>query len=215
MNTSKYKHIIWDWNGTLFDDSWLCVEIINKMLHKRNLPLMSHKHYQETFNFPIVDYYRNLGFDFTTESFESLGTEFILEYERRRLECKLQRNAIDVLESINNYGITQSLLSAYKQNTLEEIVEHFQLRRFFIKVIGLDNHYANSKIDNGKHWIEKLNFNSYEVLLVGDTIHDYEVVEEIGTDCVLIPSGHHPKEKLKICGVQILDSLTDILHLLH
>ena len=28
----KYKHIIWDWNGTLINDVWLVVEIMNKML---------------------------------------------------------------------------------------------------------------------------------------------------------------------------------------
>ncbi len=31
----KYKHIIWDWNGTLFNDVELCHSIINGIL-KRN-----------------------------------------------------------------------------------------------------------------------------------------------------------------------------------
>ena len=29
------KHIIWDWNGTLLDDRWLCVESINQALKKK------------------------------------------------------------------------------------------------------------------------------------------------------------------------------------
>ena len=33
----EYQHIIWDWNGTLINDIWLVVEIINKMLARRNL----------------------------------------------------------------------------------------------------------------------------------------------------------------------------------
>ena len=39
------KHIIWDWNGTLLDDSWLCVESINKSLKKRNLPQIDKEKY--------------------------------------------------------------------------------------------------------------------------------------------------------------------------
>ncbi|GAH94581.1 unnamed protein product [marine sediment metagenome] len=35
---AKYKHVIWDWNGTLINDVWLVVDIMNKMLKKRNLP---------------------------------------------------------------------------------------------------------------------------------------------------------------------------------
>jgi phosphoglycolate phosphatase len=39
----KYKHIIWDWNGTLIDDAWLCVDIMNKILEKRNLDFNNHR----------------------------------------------------------------------------------------------------------------------------------------------------------------------------
>ncbi|HIE27896.1 TPA: hypothetical protein EYP66_11475 [Candidatus Poribacteria bacterium] len=83
---TEYRHIIWDWNGTLFDDAWLCVEIVNGLLRNRNKPCISHKQYQEAFDFPI-------------ESFESVATEFIVEYDKRRFECKLQDNAITVLEA--------------------------------------------------------------------------------------------------------------------
>ena len=41
----KIKHIIWDWNGTLLDDCWLCVESINKSLKKRNLPQIDKEKY--------------------------------------------------------------------------------------------------------------------------------------------------------------------------
>ena len=57
----KYKHIIWDWNGTLVDDTWLCVEIINKLLKKRNLKLVTIDDYKEKFMFPVREYYIELG----------------------------------------------------------------------------------------------------------------------------------------------------------
>ena len=34
----KIKHIIWDWNGTLVNDAWLFVELMNEELGQRNLP---------------------------------------------------------------------------------------------------------------------------------------------------------------------------------
>ena len=27
-----YRHLVWDWNGTLFDDAWLCVEVMDGLL---------------------------------------------------------------------------------------------------------------------------------------------------------------------------------------
>ena len=42
----------------------------------------------------------------------------------------------------------------------------------------------------------KLGFKKGEVVLIGDTIHDFEVAEEIGADSILIASGHQSKERL-------------------
>ena len=41
----KYKNIIWDWNGTIVDDAFLFVDIMNKTLQKHNLPLINLKEY--------------------------------------------------------------------------------------------------------------------------------------------------------------------------
>ena len=53
----KYKHIVWDWNGTLLDDRWLCIEAINIVLRSRGMPLVSNKNYRDVFCFPVIEYY--------------------------------------------------------------------------------------------------------------------------------------------------------------
>ena len=211
---TKYQHIIWDWNGTLLDDAWLCVEIINKLLHKRNLPPITHKQYQEEFDFPVKDFYSGIGFDFSLESFETVAVEYIVEYDKRRFECKLHHDAMSILKLCADSGLTQSILSAYQQTRLEETVDNFQARCFFTRVVGLNDYYAGGKIENGKRLIEELDFNAGEVLLIGDTVHDFEVAKSIGTDCVLSLSGHNSRKRLELCGTQVMDSLTEVLTLL-
>ena len=73
----KYNHIIWDFNGTLLDDAWLCVEILNDLLEKRKMPLITPALYGRIFDIPVIDFYEKIGFDFSIESFEIVGTEFI------------------------------------------------------------------------------------------------------------------------------------------
>ena len=60
----KNSHIIWDWNGTIVDDTWLFVELMNEELSIRNLPLINIEKYRQHFTFPVKQYYQNLGFDF-------------------------------------------------------------------------------------------------------------------------------------------------------
>lgn len=206
-----YQHIIWDWNGTLFDDARLCVDITNELLTRRNLPLLTHERYQEIFDFPVRVYYERLGFDLADESFESLGTEFIQSYEQRRFECNLQEGVPEVLRAVAEAGLSQSILSAYQQERLEEMVDHFEMRDFFIGLVGLDDHYAAGKLDSGKYWMDELHCTSADVLMVGDTVHDYDVARELGADCVLIPSGHHPRSKLERCDVPLIASLNQFL----
>ncbi len=52
MEPFNYKHIIWDWNGTLLDDAWLCVEIMNGMLAQRDLPAADPGTLRADFRFP-------------------------------------------------------------------------------------------------------------------------------------------------------------------
>ena len=49
---TRYKHILWDWNGTLLDDSWLCVEALNILLEEINKPPISLREYRTNFDSP-------------------------------------------------------------------------------------------------------------------------------------------------------------------
>ncbi|MCF7825993.1 MAG: HAD family hydrolase [Candidatus Marinimicrobia bacterium] len=211
MVNFPYKHIMWDWNGTLLNDSWLSVKIINTVLEKRHMETLDHDRYVSIFGFPVSDYYRRLGFDFVEESFEMIGTEFINGYEKHKYEVDLHPGVKEVLLKLRSLRVGHSILSAYKQNTLDELVAYFGIEKMFDKIIGLDNHFAESKVDNGIRWMKELGREASEVLFVGDTEHDYEVAEAIGVDCILIPGGHQTRAVLERTGSTIIDRIEDIL----
>jgi len=206
----KYRHIIWDWNGTLLDDAHTCVEVLNELLRKRGRGPITYQQYRRDFDFPVKDYYIRLGFDFTVESYEALAHEYIDAYHDRQFECGLHDGAVDTLQSCKELGLTQSILSAYQQVLLEEITQYFQIKGFFIRIAGLNDRYAHSKIDIGRQLLAELGFNGRQILLIGDTIHDYEVAKAITADCILIANGHQQRQKLQGCGVMVLNCLKEV-----
>jgi len=208
---SKYKHIIWDWNGTLLNDAWLFVDVMNTVLRRRNMPLIDVESYRQIFGFPVRDYYIKLGFDLEKEPFESSGMEFIREYEKRRYDAKLYDDTIPTLDHLSKNGISHSILSAQNQSTLDDLVDYYDIRKYMINISGLDNHYAHSKVDNGRAWMERLHFGPHEVLFVGDTDHDHEVAEAIGADCVLLASGHHSRDRLEATGAPVVEEIGDVV----
>ena len=203
----KIKHIIWDWNGTLLNDNWLSIKAINILLEKYDLPAINIEKYLEIFTFPVIEYYKKLGFDFNQTPFSIIGTEFIKEYTDRMFEADLQKGAREILNYFHEIGISQSLLSAAKQQMLDDLMKFHNLKKYFLKVSGLTDHYANSKINAGKSWIKELKYDNKEVLLIGDTLHDVEVADEIGTECVLIARGHNTYDRLVSSGKNVFHNL--------
>lgn len=207
---SAYRHVVWDWNGTLFDDVSLCVSVINGMLRRRGMERVTVQQYRGMFGFPVEEYYRSLGFNFEQEPFEVLGLEFIEEYESRRLEAGLYDGVEGVLMQMRDTGMSQSLLSAYQQDKLDELAQHFSLAHFFVDRIGLEDCYAHGKLDTGLRWIKESGMPPSSILLIGDTLHDLEVADAMGVDCSLVSSGHQTKKRLQSSGKIVFDSIRGI-----
>lgn len=209
--TETIGGIIWDWNGTLLNDIELCVQTINEMLQKRNLKKLTIVEYKEVFSFPVKDYYKKIGFDFIAEPFEIPAHEFIEEYNCQVKSCNLHENSVSVLNYFQSVGIRQFILSAMKQDTLDQCLEQQNISHYFEHISGLDNHYAASKIENGQQLISELNLDASELILIGDTVHDFEVARELGCQCLLIANGHQSKHILEATGVLVIDELNQLL----
>lgn len=211
---NKIKYLIWDWNGTLFNDVQLGVEIINNLLKNNNLPQITFEKYRDIFTFPVSEYYKIAGFDFNKISFEVLGKMFMDEYESRKYEMNLFDGAREVLELARRKGIKQSVLSAYKHDTLVEILNHYQISDYFETIAGLDNIYAGSKEHLGIELRKKLNYNEDEILFIGDTLHDSDVAKAMNVRCILISKGHQSPKKLLENGNVVLSDISELKNII-
>ncbi len=205
-----YRHIIWDWNGTLFDDAWLSVSIINGMLERRRMPKLTLDTYREAFTTPVRDMYMALNFDFEKESYEALADEWFAEYERRRAACELHAHARAALDACAEAGLTQSILSMYRQDALEQIVRDFEIRDRFSRLTGLHDHLAGGKLEHGRRLLTEGELEPGFALMIGDTVHDHEVARAMGVDCILVSHGHQSRARLASCGSVILDRLDEL-----
>ncbi|MCL2158138.1 MAG: HAD hydrolase-like protein [Oscillospiraceae bacterium] len=206
----KYSHVIWDWNGTLLDDVELCLSVINTLLAERNLPLLKDIHaYREIFGFPVIDYYRRAGFDFDKEPFEIPAARFIELYHSDNSRFKLHDGAAHILSRLDAMGLRQVILSASEINNLRSQIALFDIEPYLEAILGISDIYAGSKVDIGQKYIARGCIG--KAVIIGDTVHDHEVAQALGADCILVANGHQPKHKLLGCGVPVFDTLSDII----
>lgn len=214
MGQQAYTHVFWDWNGTLLDDVDWCRRCINTMLARRDLPTLdSTAAYREVFGFPIIDYYRRAGFRFDTEPFEVLAEEYIALYHGGdKAHCALFPGAADVLGAIRGAGLRQIVLSASKTSYLHQQMEGSGIAGFFDAILGISDIYGASKVAVGQAYFSEQGI--ADAVFVGDTLHDHDVAQALGADCVLVASGHHSKERLAATGARVVEDIAQVPALL-
>ena len=209
----KYTHIIWDFNGTLFDDVQAGILSVNKMLSERGLKVIPNKEeYRKVFKFPIINYYRDIGFDFEKEPYEVLAPIWVELYNENSKSSGLQEGALELLEFFKGCGAYQTLLSATELSMLKGQIRELEIESFFSEVLGLGNIHAYSKKQIALDW-RKRNPEAL-TLLIGDTEHDFDVAKAIEADCILVCNGHQSREILNKYDCRLCEDLCDIIEYL-
>lgn len=206
----KYDYVIWDFNGTLLDDVETGIWAVNKLLRERGLAeIAGVEHYRRIFRFPIIEYYKDLGFDFDSEPYELLAPKWVELYLEKVKTAKLYPDVLEAIERIEARGTKQIILSATELGMLEGQLGSLGIRPYFEEVLGLNNIHAGSKLSLAYAWRDR--HPDATALLIGDTDHDVETAKALGADCALICRGHQSRERLEKIGVSVYGCLKDAL----
>jgi len=183
---------------------------MNIMLKKRGLAPLDLPRYREIFRFPVKEYYNELGFDFTKEPFDIPAHQFIDLYRENLHLAPLQPGVEDILIYFREKGFRQVILSAMEQEFLEETLQMKNIHGFFERICGITNHLGEGKLEMAKELMAGLNGNGHDFVMIGDTLHDYEVASGCGIPCVLIASGHQSNSRLKSLDCLIIDEINQL-----
>lgn len=203
--------VFWDWNGTLMDDVDVCVDCLNRLLADHGFPQRySRVEYQEIFGFPIEDYYRRAGFDFTKFPFSALAEDYMKIYNAVVPSCPANAQAEKALSALQKRGWRQAVLSASRRDYLIEQVSARHLEGYFTELLGLQDIYGASKVKVGQDWLAASGIDPAACVMVGDSTHDAEVAAAMGTQCVLYSGGHQSRHRLEAACPHVIDSLSEL-----
>ena len=207
----KYDRVIWDFNGTILDDLRVSIDAADELLTRHGLkPMVTVEKYHEVFGFPIIDYYKRIGFDFSKVPYSVLAHEWVEIYLRRVKDAKIRAGVKEAIEKINSVNIKQTILSMSDKDMLIRQVKDLKIHDLFDEIYGLDNIYAKSKLELAKKWRDE--HKNERVLFIGDTVHDAESAEIIGCKCLLLAGGHQSIESLKCGNARVILDASEILN---
>lgn len=206
--------VAWDFNGTLLDDLSIGIDAINRLLERRELPLLDSKErYREVFDFPVIDYYRRLGLDVEGEGYDALAVEWVSEYEAiYRERAAVREGALYAVKALYEKGVPQYIVSASEIGMLLRQASELSLDKYMKGIYGQDNIHAHGKTEIVKRWADTVD--KSRAVYIGDTTHDFETARAAGVRCILITGGHHSWARLAKTGAEVVNGFTELTELL-
>ena len=207
-------YILWDWNGTLLDDTEAALATLNEMIAVRGGQPIGMEFYRDHFAFPVRPFYDKIGIIAHDEDeWNGIAHEYHEVYGRQ--PKKLNPLAVAALEMAKEAGCRQSIVSALRQDLLEADMARNGVTEFFERICGSDNLDGASKLDRARVLLQTLSDtvpSGTHFVLIGDALHDKEVADALGIDCILCAQGSHAAWRLRAVA-PTGDTLVDALKL--
>ncbi len=205
----KYKNIIWDWNGTILNDTPVAFEATNILLHRYGNPAITLEYYRDNIDTPIVNFYSKI-FDLNKHDIKSLDDEWGVLYNQLSDKIGLHDGVEELLSFFDSGNSRQVILSAFKTEEIKKYARKFSLESYFDDILGTQSIVMESKTVRGSKYMRMNNFAPEQTLYIGDTVHDFDTARGLGVDCILFSGGQQSPELLKQCGAPVCDNIREI-----
>ncbi len=189
-------HVVWDWNGTLWDDLPQVHSATNAALRVVGGPSLTLPEYVSLFTRPLPVFYRRaLGRDLTPNQWHRVNQSFMAAYRDNLHLARLAAEALPALEAVARNGATQSILSLYPHPLLNSLVTELGIGHHFSLIEGLREDPDRSKVGMFPAHLRKAasDVPPHRVVMIGDTDDDLISAQAAGSAGILINHhGYHP-----------------------
>ncbi len=212
------RHVVWDWNGTLVDDSLVILECVNQVLDAFGIPHVTADFYRSHFSRPVTRFYESLlGSRLSPSDWISIEEGFRTAYRERVNGVALRPDAAGVLRQLRSNGTTQSILSMWHEDDLLSRVWDLDIGQLFIEIDGSVGVGGGRKAARLRRHLRQLRINhgigTAGVVMVGDTLDDADAAADSRVRCVLIDGGSHHRAALEQSGSPVVGSLSAAVEL--
>lgn len=203
-------HVVWDWNGTLFDDFGLTARIAERTFASMGLPGVTADGIRAAFCRPFGEFYATLfGRPVSADEFAFIRERYEAEYEHELDDISLQPDAHAAMDLVAAHA-SQSLLSMAHDRQLQALVDRHDIRGRFVLVEGSPGIDSDgSKTTRMARHLEVIGARRAGTVVIGDTVDDHEAATANGARSVLVTTGSTSRPLLEATGAPVVDTLAE------
>lgn len=212
MPESRYRVIVFDWDGTLIDSASTIVECIQAASRDLGLPVPTRARASHVIGLGLQDALR-----FAVPGLPSAETrDFVARYRAHFLAREDEMRPFEgieaLLEGLLARGLRLAVATGKSRRGLERALDACGLRAHFVASRCADETQPKPHPAMLRELMTQLVVDAHEALMVGDTSHDLEMARDANVDAVAVSYGAHPEAALRaLAPLACVDSV-DALH---
>jgi phosphoglycolate phosphatase len=218
----KYKLAIFDWNGTLIDDSFANWAGSNATLRVAGVPEITQEHYRETMDFPLIHFYNRHGVDTDTylKSSDVLNKAFMDVYGEAQQRAPLRRGAMGLLDNLLDRGVTLMILSNHVQDHLELQLAERHVHAKFKHICGNQQFQSNeltrtTKMGRLQTVMDEFAYRADEAFIIGDSLEEPDIAHHLGMTSISVTWGCFSAARLRKSPTHhVIDELDEVVPIL-
>lgn len=193
---SKYKLIIFDLDGTLLDTSEGILRSVKETISKYNLPKIGDDVIHGFIGPPIQNSFE-LFYGLTGSALQEVADYFRTIYSQNNLLfAKAYEGVYKLLKHLKDYGFIISVATYKREDYAIRLLKSFHFDDYTDIMYGADFNNNLKKEDIIFKCIDKAGIKTQsEVLMIGDTLHDYFGASMLGIDFLGVTYGFGFKNK--------------------
>ena len=197
----KNKTVVFDWNGTLFDDIAHTLRATNVILEHLGHKPVTLEHYREHCQIPLAHMYKAFGVDMDemVRRKEEIHEMWISAYDSGAKKAALRPGVNSMLRELNERGNRTVILSNHTVENISGHVRRLDVHGHFEAILAYDHYGAaftkNVKGERLKTYIEGRRIE--HGVIVGDTEEEIDIARAHGLISVAVTGGVVSEQRLK------------------
>ena len=185
------KNFFFDLDGTINDSSEGIIKAVKYALKKFDIEVNDQKLLKRYIGPPLMDCFMEIN------HLNSEQSQMALQYYREyynvtgKYENRVYDGIVDLLESLYGLGVNLYVATSKPEDVMNDIVNHFDLRKYFKGVYGasLDSK-RNKKTAVIKYALKCGNIDSKTSIMIGDHKHDILGAKDNGLKSIAVTYGY-------------------------
>lgn len=186
---------VFDWNGTLFDDTPATLIATNACMRSFGRPEIDMHTMQETFSFPLIHFYERMGVnpdDYLARA-EEEGNVYLEAYEPAAAACCAMDGAFALLDWLRDRDVHCMILSNHLQACLNDDVARLGFAPYMKAISGNETKatitQGLSKQIRLEAYMEAHGFSAEKTFIIGDSHEEPELAKRLGLLGISISGG--------------------------